>query len=67
MSHRDERYSVGNIVNDTVIALYGTDYSYTCGKHSSIMDRLVESLYCIPDADVTLCVNYTSIKKKQQH
>ena len=28
------------------------------------MYRIVESLYCTPEANMTLCVNYTGIKKK---
>lgn len=37
-----------------------TDGSYAYGEHSI---GLVKSLSCIPEADVTLCGNYTSIKK----
>ena len=40
-----------------------TDGSCTCGEHS-ITYRVVESLCCTPEANLTLCVNYTSIKKK---
>jgi len=38
-----------------------TDGSYTCGEHN-ITYRLIESLCCIPETNVTLCVDYTSIK-----
>ena len=38
-----------------------TDGSYVCGEHS-IMDRVVKSLHCIPETNVTLSVGYTSIK-----
>ena len=38
-----------------------TDGSHTCGEHS-IMYKLVQSLSCTPETNVTLCVNYTRIK-----
>ena len=41
----------------------GTDGSYTCGEHS-IMYKLVKSLSCTPETNVTLCVNYTQIKRE---
>ena len=40
----------------------GTDDSYTDDEHG-ITCRLVESLCCTPETNVTLCLNYTSIKK----
>ena len=40
----------------------GTDGSYTCSEHI-IMYIEVESLYCIPETNVTLCVDYNQIKK----
>ena len=40
-----------------------TDGSYPCGEHS-IMGRVFESLCCTHETNVTLCVNYTSIKKR---
>ena len=41
----------------------GTDGSYTCGKHS-IMYKIVESLCCTPETNITLHVNYTKKLKK---
>ena len=35
-----------------------TDGSYTGGEHSVIY-KLVESICCTPETNVTLCVNYT--------
>lgn len=49
-----------NRVNDIVIAMV-TDGSYTGGE-LSIIYKLVESLGCILETDVTLCIKYT-IKK----
>ena len=34
MSHRNRSYSIRNIVNESVIVLYGDNGSYTCGEHS---------------------------------
>ena len=42
-----------------------TDGSYTCGDHN-IRHRLIESLCCITEINVTLCVKYKSIKKKDK-
>ena len=42
-----------------------TDGSYICGEHS-IRCKLVESLRCTHETNVTLCVKYTSIKQHQQ-
>ena len=39
-----------------------TDDSYI-GSEYSIIRRIVESLYYIPEPNGTLCVNYTSILK----
>ena len=33
VSHGDQRYSIGNIVSGSIIALYG-DSSYSCGVYS---------------------------------
>ena len=63
MSYQDERYSIGDIVNDIIMALMVTVGNYTCGEHS-ITYRDVESLYCTPETNITLCVNCASIKKK---
>ena len=36
------------------------DGSCTCGEHNV---QLVDSLQCKPETKVTVCVNYTQIKK----
>ena len=36
----------------------GTDGSYTCGEYS-IIYKLIKSLCCAPETNVTLPVNYT--------
>ena len=59
-SHGNKRFSTGNIVNGIGIGCMVTDSSYTCDEHS-ITQRLVE-LCSTPKTNVTLCVNYTSIK-----
>lgn len=50
------------IVNYVAVCCMGMDGSYTCGEWS-IMCRLTESLYCIPEAKVMLSGNNASIKK----
>lgn len=41
-----------------------TDIDYTYfGEHSTV-SRIAETLYCIPETNVTFHVNYTSLKKK---
>lgn len=60
IGHRGERYSAGNRVNDFVAALYG---DYPCCKHS-IIYRVLQSLRCTPKTNVTLCINFSSVKKK---
>lgn len=42
-----------------------TDGSYTFGKHS-LMYKEAELLYCIPETNIILCVNYTQLKQKQK-
>lgn len=44
------RYSIGHVVNDTV--RYGDRGSYTCDEYS-VTNRLVKSLYCIFETNVT--------------
>ena len=58
-----EKYSMGSIVNG-VIVLYGDRYSYICVEHS-IIYKVVDSLCCTPETNVTLCVNCSSIKKEK--
>ena len=43
-----------------------TDGSYAYREHS-ITHRVVESLCCIPETNVTLYVNYTQVKKKKEN
>ena len=40
-----------------------TDGNYTCGEYS-ITYRTMESLCCIPETNVTFCVNHSSIIKR---
>lgn len=43
-----------------------TNGSYTCDKHRR-PNRIIELLHSTPDADVTLCICYTSIKRNVFH
>ena len=43
-----------------------TNGSYTCDKHRR-QNRIIELLHSTPDADVTLCICYTSIKRNVFH
>ena len=43
-----------------------THGNYACSEHG-IRYRLGKSLCCTPKTNVTLCVNYTSIKKKKKN
>lgn len=61
----DERYSTGRIVHGPVMGRAVTGGSHLCGERS-IMCREIESLRCTPESDVTLCVNRTSVKKKER-
>ena len=64
-SHGNKIHNIRSIVNDTVVALV-TDGSYTV---VNIMYKPVESLCSLPEANVTLFVNYTQkfIKKNTLH
>lgn len=53
-------YSTGNIVNDIMINCVVTVGDHTCHGESFIMDRIVESLCCLPETHRTLCVHSTS-------
>lgn len=64
MSHGDERYSTGNTVTGMVLACMVTEGSHPCGEQSTT-SRLVQLLCCTPEMNVTLCVDYTSTKKKK--
>ena len=43
-----------------------TDHNYTYHGEDCIMYKLVTSLCCMPETNITLYVNYTSIKKKKE-
>ena len=47
---------IEDTVNGILKALYD-DSSYTCGEHG-IIHKVVEALCCIPETNVTSCVNY---------
>ena len=49
----NKRYSVGNIINTIVTALHGDRWWLHCGEHS-ITCKLVRSLSCAPETNVTL-------------
>lgn len=57
MNHGHERCSTGTIDRDIVACMV------ICGSNS-VMHRLVESLCCVPETSVPLCVNNTLIRKK---
>ena len=67
ISHWNKYYK-GNIVKDIVIALDGDrwqlDGSYIC--EPSITYKLVKSLFCTLETNLTFCVNYTQKKKKKK-
>ena len=53
-----------NIVNETVIMWFG-DSDYTYHSEHQVMHRNVELVCCTPETNITLHVNYTSIKNFQ--
>lgn len=55
LNYRDERNSTENVVSGAVVRLYGDRWS------RNRMCRPVESPYCSPEVNVTLCVHYISI------
>ena len=60
ISHEDEKYSLENIVNNTVITLYSDRWQlHVC--ELCIMYRIVESLCCTSETNITLYVKHTSI------
>ena len=63
ISHRDEKYSIGTIVSNTLTTLYG-DYTYHV--KCSVMYRVVESLCCTPEANRILYANYPSVIKTKK-
>ena len=63
ISHRDAMYSIGNIVNSTVITLDGYQ---TYHSDHFVMHTNIESLCCMPETYIILYVNYTSIKKRER-
>ena len=50
-SQGDERYTIGNRVNNVI----NTGEYTQCSKHG-MMYRIVESLYCIPETKITLSI-----------
>lgn len=62
-SHRNKRYSIGSMVSGTIIVLY-SDSRYTCDH--SITNRIVDSLCCTLETNVTLCLNYGQIQKNKK-
>lgn len=58
VSHGNEGYSTGNILDGIIIGLKGDRCSSACGEHNTTY-RLVKS----PEANGTMYVNYISIKK----
>ena len=60
----NERYSIGNIVNGIIIALYGNKDNYPPGEGEHIITyRVVELLCCTTETNVALYINYTSINR----
>ena len=55
MSHRNEMYSLGNIVNNNVISLCGNRWSYS-GDHF-IMCRKISLLRFTPGINIVLSTN----------
>lgn len=49
-----EKYSIGRTVNHLVVTLYCDSGDHTCGEHC-IMNRIVESICCIPETFNTVC------------
>lgn len=58
MSYGDEKYGIGNIVHNTVIMFYG-DCTY-CGE-LWVTYRIDESIYCKPETNRKLYINYNLI------
>jgi len=38
----------------------------TCHDEHQVMYRIVESQYCTPETDITLCFTYSRFKKKKE-
>ena len=57
ISHGTKRHNTSDILSSIVITLNG-DGSYSYGVHRMTYTE-VELLYCTPEANVTLQVNYT--------
>ena len=57
ISDRDERNSIGNIIDGIIIGLYSDRWELHSGRHN-IMDRVVQSLCFIPDTNITVCQLY---------
>lgn len=59
ISHRDEKYSTGNIVRNTAL-MADNDHTYQ-GEHCVAYHT--ESLFCTPETSLRLYVTYTSAIK----
>ena len=53
----------GDVSRGMVKGMMGTKECTCCDEHQ-VMYGSVESLYCTLESNITLCVNYTGIKKK---
>ena len=60
ISHSDVIHSTRNIVNSTIITLHGDRWLVDLETMRRCIN--VESLCYTPEANIILCVNYTSIK-----
>ena len=54
MSHKDEMYSMGNIVSNIVITIYGNGWLLDLHSNHFEMYRNIESLWCAPGANIVL-------------
>ena len=62
ISYGDIMYSISNIVNNTVITLNDDNGNQTWSNDHLIMYTNIELLCCTPETNITLYVNYSSIK-----
>ena len=63
VSHGDEKHNIENRVNGIIIVLYDDRWWLHLGEHD-IMYSIVKSLCGMPETNVTLFIDYTSIFKK---
>lgn len=66
INYENERHTIGNEVDDIVVALLGDRWQLTLVVSTdSIRYRVVESLCCIAETTlVSITLNYTQIKEK---